>query len=38
LSSPARGAVPLPYCHNPRRLLVWLSPVVGGRLDRYTFR
>jgi hypothetical protein len=37
-SRPARGATTMPYCHNPRRLLVLLSPVVGGRLDRYSFQ
>jgi hypothetical protein len=37
-SEPARGAVAVPYCHHPRRLLVWLSPVVAGRLDSYLFR
>lgn len=35
---PARGAVAVPYCHNPRRLLAWLSPVVTGRFDSYSFR
>jgi hypothetical protein len=37
-STPARGAVAVPYCHNPRRLLAWLSPVVAGSFDSYLFR
>ena len=37
-TKPARGAVALPYCHNPRRPLAWLSPVVAGRFDSYLFR
>jgi Domain of unknown function (DUF4232) len=37
-STSVRRSVEMPYCHAPRRLLVYLSPVVGGRLDRYTFR
>jgi len=37
-SRPARAAVSVPYCHNPRRLLAWLSPVVAGRFDSYLFR
>lgn len=37
-SAPARGATTMPYCHDRRRLLVVLSPVVPGRLDRYGFR
>jgi Protein of unknown function (DUF4232) len=35
---PVRRAVSIPYCHNPRRPLVYLSPVVAGRLDRYISR
>jgi Domain of unknown function (DUF4232) len=35
---PAHRSVAMPYCHEPRRLLVLLSPVVAGRLDRYIFR
>lgn len=35
---PAHRSVTMPYCHEPRRLLVLLSPVVAGRLDRYAFR
>jgi hypothetical protein len=37
-SVPARGSTSMPYCHTPRRLAVYLSPVVAGRLDRYSFR
>jgi hypothetical protein len=37
-SKPARGSVAVPYCHNPRRLLAWLSPLVAGRFDSYQFR
>lgn len=37
-SSPARGAVKMPYCHDPRRLLVMLSPLVSGRFDPYSFQ
>lgn len=37
-STPASGAVRIPYCRDRRKLLVWLSPLVSGRLDRYTFR
>ena len=37
-STPVRRSVEMPYCQVPRRLLVYLSPVVGGRLGRYTFR
>ena len=36
-STPARGSTTMPYCHNPRRLLVLLTPVVAGPLDRYSF-
>jgi len=36
--SPVSGTVAMPYCHNPRRPLVWLTPVVAGRLDRYSWR
>ncbi len=35
--TPARGSTTMPYCHSPRRLLVLLTPVVGGPLDRYSF-
>jgi hypothetical protein len=35
---PAHRSVAVPYCHAPRRLLVLLSPVVAGHLDRYTLR
>lgn len=34
----AHGATTMPYCHDPRRLLIALSPVVSGRLDRYAFQ
>ncbi len=34
----ARGAVAMPYCRNPLRLLAYLSPVVAGRFDSYLFR
>lgn len=37
-STPARGATRMPYCHDPRRLLALLSPVVAGPLDRYSFQ
>jgi hypothetical protein len=37
-NAPAHGSASMPYCHDPRRLLVDLSPVVAGPLDRYSFR
>lgn len=37
-SAPARRSLAMPYCHTPRRLAVYLSPVVAGRLNRYIFR
>jgi hypothetical protein len=33
--APLRRLVSVPYCHNPRRPLIYLSPVVAGHLDRY---
>jgi uncharacterized protein DUF4232 len=35
--TPARGSTTMPYCHNPRRLLVLLTPLVAGPVDRYSF-
>ena len=35
--TPAHGSTTMPYCHNPRRLLVLVTPVVAGPLDRYSF-
>jgi Protein of unknown function (DUF4232) len=37
-SAPAHRSVAMLYCHAPRRLLVFLSPVVAGRLNRYSSR
>jgi hypothetical protein len=37
-SAPAHGSVPMPYCHTPRRLGVFVSPLVAGRLDKYIFQ
>lgn len=35
---PAQEPITVPYCHAPRRPLAYLSPVIAGRLDRYSFR
>ena len=37
-STPARRSVEMPYCHARRRPVVYLSPVVPGRLNRYISR
>ncbi len=36
--TPVGRSLELPYCNAPRRLLVYLSPLVAGRLDRYITR
>jgi hypothetical protein len=35
-STPAHGSTTMPYCHDPQRLLAFLTPVVAGPYDRYS--
>lgn len=35
--TPARGSTTMPYCNSRLRLLVLVTPVVAGPLDRYSF-
>jgi hypothetical protein len=37
-TTPVPRSVAVPYCHAPRRPLVYVSPVVAGQLNRYISR